>query len=651
MQGTLFEEAVQGAYGHFLDDARYGSEVAKLSDDLSSSARSSAMMAILDDCLDQQVPIVIHSSTGKDSTAIAALWCEHLECRKSAGAFLRRTIVAIADTGSEMPEMAARMQEEAGRIDAYGVSAGLPIESRLVRPDVKGRLLVEVLGNGKPLPNLFSGGSGQGWCMDRVKGQPLNSVIKSLSDEYRFFVQVLGTRTDESTRRAQKMGNYSAGLPEGLSRIGDAEAGSSNRIAFIPIAHWSDLDITEMFKTRLAPWDFFSFDELRGIYAKAHDLSSNRDEPTECRITMTQEGAVSTSCSDLSGTRMGCWMCMLSKNKSLRNMAKNDNRYAWLRKFHSFLYRQHDVAEARRSLIANIDMNKDTASVKTFTFAMRYFFAMMVLRAEMESGFTLLSPEECETIESLWRKHGVWTVTMADARRDAARWKETGKPRAWFAEIRPEFEALPTLLLPMGAFWLPSNGLVQPNNASGLCGFSTRIAGSGPFPFMASWEFLLDGASLGFIGDTPSVAGTKTNSGKVNNRVISDSVASQWELTDSFQDILSAGRNLFLLAQPNLAGLAAVEPAHMKLLGTMARLLRNLGSGEHRKLQVSEASIETAKQINAKLGIPVARTLNRVAGNDNVFHDTTTELKALMGDVRPLVAEYAEQVREMALAT
>ena len=478
--------------------------------------------------------VSLNYSSGKDSTLMLSLFIRWMMKRKKAGLPLRKLVVGIADTGSELPAMAQRMEDEAYWLGEFASQENLPIEVFLERPPLKNYLLVEVLGNGKPLPRLTRGGSGNQaseWCMSRVKSTTLDNICRRLEETFPFFVSLLGVRSDESSRREAIIAEYSNGAPRGLCRMGD---GTKPQIGCIPIAHWSKVLmrhflIASIEDASLMPWRLNGDGgaELNRIYREAAGPVS-AESATECQLTITKDGSVSNSCSDLSGTRMGCWMCMLSSNKSLSNIAKVNPSHRWLKKFHGYLFGHHRRNFKRIALRDELDFNKDTMFPKGFTFRERYFMTMLLCRTQIESRFTLLTPGMIDMIEEFWAKFGIMGITVADAMNDARKWKQTGKPVMCF-DADPYLQASLTTILglsiPRGAFWLPpsTKGLIRGLELLHLLVFARGQGGDAILPVLMAYVFTranpADGQQndlLVMITDTPSGFGTRTNTGLIN---------------------------------------------------------------------------------------------------------------------------------------
>jgi len=509
---------------------------------------SASLIALLHRSTPTNVAFVLNSSTGKDSTIACHALIEAVKQEIESGRGWNRTItVAIADTASEFPEMKARMQKEAAALNQLGESWKIPLQAVVVKPEPKHRLLVELCGNGKPTPAVSSTGKTQGvsgWCMDRVKAGTLNKIAREMSANHGDYISILGTRSAESTRRRDNISKHSGGLPLGLSRVAQ---GSKWSLACTPITFWPNRAISDFIRSFPPPWRPQGREELRAIYFKGSPLDGDENFiPSECAVTISDEGQVSNSCSDLSGTRYGCWHCFLSVNKSLKNTARRDPAYLWPRKFHAYLYKKGKEAIKRGDKLKKMGFVREDSFSKTFTFLERYKILMFLFRAEMESGLNLLEPEEEAQIQKFWERHGVFCVTPADARQDAAIWKKTGRWKAFFEDIEDETHRLCLSLsegIPFGAiagikscqedpeeeesFELEETGKAKrpPKELemTHLLAFAGQGFGTPPYPKMLAYVFQennLDGrrpkAVVTVLTDTPCLLGLPTNTGLLN---------------------------------------------------------------------------------------------------------------------------------------
>ena len=76
----------------------------------------------------------------------------------------------------------------------------VPFIPEQLTPDFNNTFWVNLIGRGYPFPRMK-----YRWCTDRLKIQPVNNFIKSKIAEHGEIILVLGTRKQESARRAQTM--------------------------------------------------------------------------------------------------------------------------------------------------------------------------------------------------------------------------------------------------------------------------------------------------------------------------------------------------------------------------------------------------------------------------------------------------------------
>jgi DNA sulfur modification protein DndC len=499
--------------------------------------------------INKQAGILLNSSTGKDSTLMVAMYVKNAYQRRKLGKPIIPAIIGISDTGSEFPDMAMRMQDEAKSLQRFADESKLPLSVRLVAPPAKSKLLVELVGAGLALPQLKNGPSASGfvgasWCMDRVKAQPLNQILKDAKEEFDFFFQCVGVRSSESAKRAQTIKRHRDDLPFGLTHL---DGGSEGRMGVTPIVHWTDNLLRQWMTEAYTPWDLLSNDNLRHIYSLG---SKPNERAGECVLTITKEGAVSNICSDLGGARFGCWMCVLSKNKSLHNAAAQDDRYAPLRDFHTYLFSHHTRGDDRRILRDSVGLADLTMFPKGFTLLERIQMLMRLFRAEKESGYTLLEPDDLTAIQHKWEKHGLVSYTPEDARKDTEAWLKDNPqddPQPFFASFSDLRDTSLHLSegTPFGAFHHLMHGgrSLELSHLISAAGWGTPI-----FPTLTAYIFedkMDTNRTLVMVSDTLSALGGRTNTGLMNGLV-----GARWTLkghrtpTD-WEHKLSDGRVVF----------------------------------------------------------------------------------------------------------
>ena len=486
--------------------------------------------AILDSAA-ADTSVMISNSWGKDSSALTGIYCEVLLERKYLGLSVPSTMVVTADTGSEFIDMQVRTEEENARLTAWAKKHDLPIETHVVRPAAKDGLLANLIGGGRPLPR-YSHAKSAGpitWCVDRVKTGPIQRSILLAKGKSAKILHFLGVRTDESSKRAGSIAKHSIGMPFGLTRLAsvrrkggvEVEIVDATRIGVQPIVHFTHEDLTVYMRITMAPWNAFSFESLKEIYRKGAG-ADDANGAGECRISLTKDGGVSNTCSDLSGSRFGCLLCLQSSNKSLTHYAEKDARYRWIRIAHRYLYngiRQHQL---RMKDFQAAGWTRETLFPKTYLFSWRVKLLALIYRAEITSGFTLIDAATEEAIIQWWHRSGIFTVRPMDIREDVKRWMATGKLTFSYEAAAANYENLSVSLsegIPGGVYAhaLYPTSFVQALHLANLMPLAGR--GNGFYPQLKAYLFRdlsSRGGFLTMLTDTPSDMGRRTNTDALN---------------------------------------------------------------------------------------------------------------------------------------
>ena len=373
-------------------------------------------------------------------------------------------------------------------------------------------------------------GSSAQWCMSYVKGEPIKRIEKKIKAKHPLLVQMIGTRSSESSARKLSVEKYATDFPEGLSAIG-SHMGST------PIVHWTNDMLDSFLRSDVAPWDAGSVEDLANIYYKA---SSKGEMAGECAISLDKDNGVTNTCSDLGGARMGCFFCVKSVNKSLTNMTRRKSetesdydraermKYRWLRGFHSYLYGLHkrysSGATGKKGIITQVGKNTVNLFCKNLPFLERARLLLLLFRAELESGLVLVSPDDLQMIKAFWGKAGVYHVDPEEIRADAQRWKETGKPELSYLKAAAYLDRSNlTTTLPGGSFFHLSDEIPQGTKCQPLSLVNQLAFRNAPMPLLPLPKAYVfrrrdhhNGDLLVMVTDMPSVLGAKTSTGLLN---------------------------------------------------------------------------------------------------------------------------------------
>lgn len=269
----------------------------------------------------QQIPVVIAFSGGKDSSVVAALTL-HAALRARERGATPFIVFTTSDTCAENPEIAIHYQSELGKMEAFGRRHGLNVQTAIARPNLLSTFQMKMLtGRGLPsFPNVSSD------CSQDLKVTPQirlrRQIFRALIDGgMPEPVTLLGTRLDESVRRAMHM-KARRDSPDLPVRNKDGD------LVMTPLRDWSSDDVWEtiaLYGSNSNVYPTFSdFEEVKRIYA--HSAG------TSCAVVADAiyEGGQKKR-QGKCGARTGCWSCVATEDRSLANMIEFDERYEYAR--------------------------------------------------------------------------------------------------------------------------------------------------------------------------------------------------------------------------------------------------------------------------------------------------------------------------------
>ncbi|MFD2172406.1 phosphoadenosine phosphosulfate reductase family protein [Tumebacillus lipolyticus] len=239
-------------------------------------------------------PWAIACSFGKDSTTVLSLVARALQEMDAADRW-RQVYVVTSDTRIENPEMADYAHSQSEQVNEWAKQSGIPIRSHIVWRELKRSFWVQHLGKGYPLP----GNGRDRTCTHSLKIEPQNKFLQELKPS----LLLLGTRTDESSRRARTIEKYREARE---SRFGYSPYQKDIKF-YMPIVDLTTEDIWEFLQSPL-PWG--SSIEIRRLY---------REATGECGLLSPRKA---TKGRHACGARFGCWVCPpVQRDKSTENMA------------------------------------------------------------------------------------------------------------------------------------------------------------------------------------------------------------------------------------------------------------------------------------------------------------------------------------------
>lgn len=267
----------------------------------------------------QQIPVVVAYSGGKDSAVVAALTLQAALQAKDQGA-TPFVVVTTGDTLVENPEVSRHYRAELKKMVEFGTEHRLNIQAMLAEPNLLSTFQMKIL-TGRGLPSFANTSSD---CSVDMKVVPQTRLRKKLfaalvADGMKQPVTLLGTRLDESERRAMNM-KARQDRPDVPVQNKDGDQ------VMTPLRDWSTDDVWEaiaLYGSSVYP-SFSDFEETKRIYAHAAG--------TSCAVVADAiyEGGAKQR-QGKCGARTGCWSCVATEDKSLANMIEYDERYEYAR--------------------------------------------------------------------------------------------------------------------------------------------------------------------------------------------------------------------------------------------------------------------------------------------------------------------------------
>ncbi len=248
-------------------------------------------------------------SGGKDSTAVLYLVIQMLrELKKEQKQLHKKVYVINSNTLAELPPILEHLKTTLEQIRIYAKKYDLPITVEEVFPEIKNTLNVQLLGVGMPPPS-----SSLRWCTDKLKVMPIDTRLKEIFPDSAF-ISVIGTRSDESTSRAERMERSSV---KGTDlKLNNRYENASN---LMPIEDWTTKDVWEyLFRQNN---ELVNIDFLWKLYSDA----SNKDA-SECTFVGAGGKHIEEGKLGCGTSRFGCWQCYMvrDKDKSLDGLLKSD---------------------------------------------------------------------------------------------------------------------------------------------------------------------------------------------------------------------------------------------------------------------------------------------------------------------------------------
>lgn len=252
---------------------------------------------------DNNRPWIIGFSGGKDSTMLLQMVWYALKKIDPVIRSQRKIYVICNDTLVENPKIVDFIYRTLENIQKAAVRDGINLLVEKTTPKLEDTFWVNLIGRGYPAPNnIFR------WCTERLKINPTTKRILEKIDDNGEVILFLGTRSDESSKRAQSLKKHKFGDNRLRKHI------LPNAYVYAPIQHFLTEEVWQYLLAVPSPWNGTNR-ELITLYRNATG--------GDCPLV------IDTTTPSCGNSRFGCWVCTVVKKDSSME-ALIDNGEEWM---------------------------------------------------------------------------------------------------------------------------------------------------------------------------------------------------------------------------------------------------------------------------------------------------------------------------------
>ncbi|HFV9294744.1 TPA: DNA phosphorothioation system sulfurtransferase DndC [Serratia fonticola] len=281
-------------------------------------------------------PWVVGYSGGKDSSAVVTLIYLALlglspEMRE------KPVFVVCSDTLVETPVVVDLISRTMVQIEQGAKRDHLPITVQQVIPKMHETFWVNLLGKGYPAPTRQFR-----WCTERMKINPVSDFIRDKVSQFDEVIVVLGSRSSESSSRAQVIAKHKIDGTR-LAR----HTTLANAFIYTPIDTWGVDDVWKLLRGafRYSPTDIEEWENpWGGNNRPLWTLYMDSSGQGECPMVIDDS---TPSCGN---SRFGCWTCtVVTKDRAMESLVKNGEEWMTpLLSFRNMLSNTTDPAQKNK---------------------------------------------------------------------------------------------------------------------------------------------------------------------------------------------------------------------------------------------------------------------------------------------------------------
>lgn len=246
-------------------------------------------------------PWIVGFSGGKDSTMLLQVVWKAL-AMLPAELLTRKVYVVCNNTLVENPKIIKYTDEVLKKIEKAALDNAMPIFVVKTTPKLEDSFWVNLIGKGYPAPN-----NSFRWCTERLKINPTTQFIKSTISEVGEAIILLGTRSDESSTRAQSIKKHSIEGQRLRKHV------LPNAYVYAPIKDVLVGELWQYLNQVPSPWGADN-KQLNALYRNANG--------GDCPLVIDD---TTPSCGN---SRFGCWVCtVVKRDKSMEALIVNGEEW------------------------------------------------------------------------------------------------------------------------------------------------------------------------------------------------------------------------------------------------------------------------------------------------------------------------------------